>query len=137
MTPPLGEGKRTDQRAFVSATVCCLHRGQKGRQIKRVHVDWLKCPAAFMSALAPCVVERERERRRDRETESWLYLLMAGRLQRVLLDFVLPLCVLPHLHVHLHGNKKLTFSLACDMSSDLDVSPCRAPQTRWLAGWQL
>lgn len=32
-----------------------------------------------------------------------LYLLMAGRLQRVMLDFMLPLCNLPHLHIHLHS----------------------------------
>lgn len=30
-----------------------------------------------------------------------LYLLMTGGLQRVVLDFILPICNLPHLHVHL------------------------------------
>ena len=31
----------------------------------------------------------------------WLYLLVAGGLQGVVLDLVLPFCDLPHLHVHL------------------------------------
>ena len=98
----------------MSTIICCLHRGQKGRQIKQVHIDWLKCPPAFISALAPCVGvggrEGEREGGREGGGQSWLYLLMAGGLQRVLLDFVLPFCVLPHLHVHLKREKKFTFN---------------------------
>lgn len=37
---------------------------------------------------------------------EWLYLLMARGLQWVVLDFVLPFCNLPHLHVYLQKKKK-------------------------------
>lgn len=37
-----------------------------------------------------------------------LYLLMAGRLQRVMLDFMLPLCNLPHLHIHLQSKPRVS-----------------------------
>lgn len=37
---------------------------------------------------------------------EWLYLLVARGLQWMVLDFVLPFCNLPHLHVYLQKKKK-------------------------------
>lgn len=41
------------------------------------------------------------EKRSKWKTLCVAYLLVAGGLQGVVLDFVLPFCDLPHLHVHL------------------------------------